>query len=482
MRARTSLGAALLAGVVACGAATQSPRAPRAAPSPGALAGEYSVAYDGVAELRVEASFDRPGSRFAIEPGAERFVHDFAATPLGRPEWTAGRRLDRFFVAEPCKAGPCRIRYRFALREAAREIDDLDVASEEGAVIEAPPSTWLLAPVDAGANVRVRFRVSARAPAKFVTGVFRSSSAPDAWEIALRDLWTSPYSAFGPMRTRRLSVGSDAHVELAIGPGDLAVTDDDLVTWTTNAARAVTAWFGRFPMPEALVLLVPERSRWIGLGKTLSGGGGTIFVRVGDRASPAALRSDWVLVHEMTHLAFPSVAREHDWAEEGLATYVEPFARVRAGLLTAEEAWRGLVEGLPNGLPQPGDRGLDHTPTWGRRYWGGALFYLLADVEIRRRTNIALGLEHALRGILAAGGNNAQRWDLDEAFAVADRAAGVTVLRDLHRAMGSSPHPVDLDALWRRLGIVVTKEGIRFDDTAPLASIRRAITTGTTGP
>jgi hypothetical protein len=481
VRARTSLGAALFAGVLACGASAQSPRAPHSSPSPGALVGEYSVAYDGHGELRVEASFDRAGSRFAIEPGAERFVRDFAASPLGRPEWTAGQKIDRFFVAEPCRKRPCRIRYRFALREAAREIDDPDVATEEGVVIEAPPSTWLLAPVNAGAEVRVRFRVSTPAPATFVTGVFRSPSAPDSWEISIRDLLTSPYSAFGPMRRRRLSVGSNAHVELAIAPGELAVTDDDLVSWITDAARAVTIWFGRFPMPEALVLLVPARGRWIGLGKTLSGGGGAIFVRVGERASPAALRSDWVLVHEMTHLAFPSVAREHDWAEEGLATYIEPFARVRAGLLEAEEAWRGLVEGLPNGLPQPGDRGLDHTPTWGRRYWGGALFYLLADVEIRKRTTNALGLEHALRGILAAGGNNAQRWDLGEAFAVADRAVGVTVLRDLHRAMGSSPHPVDLGELWRQLGVVVTEEGVHFDDTAPLASIRRAITTGTTG-
>ena len=294
--------------------------------------------------------------------------------------------------------------------------------------------------------------------------------------IALGDLWTSPYSVFGPLRTKTLAPTSNARLELAIAPGKLALSDDELGSWTTDAARAITTYFGRFPMPEALVLLVPARGRWIGEGKTLSGGGGAIFVRVGERAPVKALQRDWVLVHEMTHLAFPSVAREHHWAEEGLATYVEPFARARAGTESIENAWLGLVEGLPNGLPASGDRGLDRTPTWGRTYWGGALFYLLADVEIRKRTGNAKGLEHALRGILAEGGNNAQRWKLEDAFAAGDRATGVPVLRELHEAMGTSPHPVDFDALWRELGIVPAQRTIHFDDTAPLAAIRRAIT------
>ena len=204
-------------------------------------------------------------------------------------------------------------------------------------------------------------------------------------------------------------------------------------------------------------------------------------MRVGARADRRELARDWVLVHEMTHLAFPSVAREHDWAEEGLATYVEPFARVRAGLLSEQEAWRGLLEGLPNGLPKPGDQGLDRTPTWGRIYWGGALFWLLADIEIRKASQNRLGLEHALRGINAAGGTNAARWALDDALAAGDRATGVSVLRPLHDAMGTAPHPVDLAALGRSLGVELSGGSVRFDDAAPLAHVRKAIARGTGG-
>lgn len=267
-----------------------------------------------------------------------------------------------------------------------------------------------------------------------------------------------------------------ARIQLAIVPGKLAVTDDVLVAWALDAARAVTGYFQRFPMHEALVIAIPSRGRWVGFGKALGGGGGSIVVRVGQNAQARAFANDWVLVHEMTHLAFPSVPREQDWAEEGLATYVEPFARARAGMLTPEDAWDGLVDGLPNGLPAAGDRGLDRTPTWGRTYWGGARFYLLADLELRKASQNRFGLEHALRGLLAAGGTNAHRWKLEDAFAAGDKAVGIPVLAQLHAVMGTSPHPVDLDALWRELGIVRANGTIRFDDGAPLAAIRRAMT------
>jgi hypothetical protein len=453
----------------------------------GPVIGEYDVRYDGKGELSVDAKFTTvPGELFAVESGAEPFVRDLRASFLGQGTPEKGLQAtpsDRSFILDTCARSACAIHYRYLLREASKKLNDLDTASEEGSVIEAPPSTWLLAPSNADGNSRIRFRVSTPdASTSFVTGVFRAKNNPNAWEIAIGDLWTAPYSAFGPLRIKELKAGKGektaAKIQLAIAPGKLTVTDDEIASWTNDAAKAIVTYFERFPIPEALIIIVPGRGGWVGEGKTLSGGGGAIFVRVGEKASVRALRQDWVLVHEMTHLAFPSVARENDWAEEGLATYVEPFARARAGTMTEAEAWEGLVHGLPQGLPAAGDKGLDRTPTWGRTYWGGALFYLLTDVDIRKRTNNKMGLEHALRGILSAGGNNAHRWSLDDAFAAGDKALGVPALKERHDAMGTSPHPVDLDKLWRELGILRDAHGkVRFDDAAPLASVRRAMTT-----
>lgn len=456
-------------------------RASGAQRAPGPLLGEYAATWDersGI--LHVAGRFEAgAGASFLVERGVERFVRNVASSAdAENAAFAAGSAEGRRFTFAACAKTPCRIRYDVALREAARAIEDLDVASDEGSFVEAPPSTWLLSPESADGRARVRFRVKTAEGTRFVTGVFRSKQADDAWDISLDDLWSAPYSAFGPLRVRIVEEGGGL-LQLAIAPGRLARSDDELADWTKSSARAVSTYFAKFPMPEALVIVAPARGRWVGGGRTLSGGGGTVFMRLGEQASMQALREDWVLVHELTHLAFPSVAREHDWAEEGLATYVEPFARVRAGTMRADEAWDALTEGLPNGLPRPGDQGLDRTPTWGRRYWGGALFYFLADIELRKRSNNGVGLDHALRGLLAAGGTNATRWSLDDAYRAADRATGFTVLFDLHAAMGTSPHPVDLDATLRSLGVGRARGRIVFDDAAPLAAVRRGITYGT---
>jgi hypothetical protein len=184
----------------------------------------------------------------------------------------------------------------------------------------------------------------------------------------------------------------------------------------------------------------------------------------------------------MVHLAFPRLAQAHHWLEEGLATYVEPIARVQAGQLPAAQVWRDLVHGLPHGLPQPGDRGLDHTPTWGRTYWGGAMFCLLADIEIRRQTGNRYGLQDALRGVVEAGGNVGVLWSIEYTLDVADRAVGADALSRLYADMRATPVQVDLDDLWRQLGVRVREDDIVFDDDAPLAAVRKAITTAPAPP
>jgi hypothetical protein len=69
----------------------------------------------------------------------------------------------------------------------------------------------------------------------------------------------------------------------------------------------------------------------------------------------------------------------------------------------------------------------------------------------------------------------AVRWDIAQTIAVGDAATGVTALAELYARMAAAPAPIDLSALWKRLGVVSNGDSVAFDDTAPLAAIRRAI-------
>jgi hypothetical protein len=246
-------------------------------------------------------------------------------------------------------------------------------------------------------------------------------------------------------------------------------------TWVQHAAEAITAYLGRFPVDDAELLMVPAPGAGVRGGTTFGEPSPYVRLRVGVDTTAAQFYDDWVLVHEMVHLAVPRVPRRHAWLQEGLATYVEGIARTRAGQITVPRLWAAMASDMPQGQPAEGDRGLDHTPTSGRTYWGGAIFFLLADVLIRQRSGLKLGLEHALRGVLAAGGSYAVAWPVERILAVADAAVDQDTLATLYARMKDSPAPTDLAALWRELGVVAEGEQARFRADAPLAAVRMAI-------
>src|SRR5271155_2073235 len=275
-----------------------------------------------------------------------------------------------------------------------------------------------------------------------------------------------------------ITIGN-ARIDVSIEGGPFAVTEGDLSEWVRSAAESVATYYGRYPLDHVSIRVTPTDGRGVRNGRTFGRDGGFISIRVGNETPVSALKTDWMMTHEMVHLAFPSVPDNNHWIEEGIATYVEPIARVQAKHLDANEMWFELVRDLPQGLPAPGDKGLDHTHTWGRTYWGGALFCLLADVEIRRQTNNRKGLQDALRGILDAGGDIRHDWELEKALTIGDQATGVPVLKNLYAKMKDSPYDVDLSALWTQLGVVRDENTVHFVDTAPLAATRKAITYGT---
>ncbi len=259
------------------------------------------------------------------------------------------------------------------------------------------------------------------------------------------------------------------------------LSQTDVMKWVQFAAESVAAYYTRFPVPHLTLRVISFDGTGVRHGMTWGRDGGLIVIHTGNKTSPAEFAEDWMLTHEMIHLAFPSMADEHHWIEEGISVYVEPIARIRAGHWTALEMWRDLVRDMPKGLPQTSDAGLDHTHTWGRTYWGGALFCFVADVEIRKQTKDKKGLEDALRGILEAGGDIREDWDLEKALKTGDRAIGLEVLEKLYAEWKDTPVHVDLPAMWKQLGIEAIGGTVVLKDDAPLSAVRRAMEMGTAG-
>ncbi|MBS0379032.1 MAG: hypothetical protein JSS29_11150 [Proteobacteria bacterium] len=269
---------------------------------------------------------------------------------------------------------------------------------------------------------------------------------------------------------------SVAGTQVYTGPALAQFQDPQAVrAWIERSAGIVAAYYGGFPVRELRLTLEPEPGAAVDGGTTFADPAARIRIRLGREASEASLSEDWVLVHEMTHLALPDTGESHAWLSEGIATYVEGVARVQAGNRTETDMWAEELRAMPRGMPGPDDAGLDRTHTWGRTYWGGAMFCLMADVGIRTRTQNRLGLQDALRAILAASGGLKSDWTIERVLKTGDAAVGVPVLEELYRRYALTSEAPDLEALWRDLGVTRAADGVRLSDTAPLAAVRHAI-------
>jgi hypothetical protein len=249
-----------------------------------------------------------------------------------------------------------------------------------------------------------------------------------------------------------------------------------LRAWIDRSAHIVADYYGQFPAPLVVIQLRGMDGSGVNGGRTTNDGGLMIQMRVGRETSAATLAADWVLVHEMVHLALPEVGRTHDWLAEGLATYVEGIARAQDGNRPIADVWAEDRNSMPKGLPRPGEGGMDQSPSWGRTYWGGALYCLQADIAIREQTANRVGLQTALRAILKETGGYGFERDIGEVLRIGDAATGTHVMYGLYQQIRATPQTPNLELLWTLLGVPDDPLTQPFDDRAPLAAIRIAIT------
>lgn len=421
--------------------------------------------------LDVEARFrDVHASEFSLSEDTAAFVSRFeyarGETWVPAPERAAAWRV-------PC-ASSCKIRYRFDLARACASLAEADTAIAAGDALIAPPSTWLIHP-PAAPGIELELRVLTEPGTSFVSGFRKVLGATEkSFHAPATVLDDATFAAFGVLDESQVPAG-DALLQLVVAPHGFRLTSAEAQRWLADSAGAVANYYGgHLPARHGLVLLMQGESNDTH-GLTLGGGGPGVLIQAAAGLDAATAREDWVLTHELLHANFPDLGREHAWLSEGLATYVEPIARARVGLVTESKLWRGMLDGMPQGLPEAGDLGLEHTRTWGRTYWGGALFCLIADVALRERTGNQRSLDDVLLAIGKASATDEDRWSMQQVLSVAERATGTRILSELYEALAEKPGVVDLAGLFARLGVRAQGASVVFDESAPLAEIRRSI-------
>jgi predicted metalloprotease with PDZ domain len=420
--------------------------------------------------LNVVATFERAPSPRLVAVEADSAVREVALVDGGSIQPL--ERVEGAWVASRCRAR-CTVRYTVDIDALAGSCRLFDCARRIGDAIIAPSSAWLLRPASS-ADAVIDVTIRGGDPDRFATGLRRNGRG--GFEVRASELGESSYTAFGALRRRSLPVPG-ASLEVAFLGSPLTMGDEAALGWIKDAASCVARLYGRFPV-DAAVFIIPVRgAQEVVFGRVMSLSGASVALLFGTETPPAAAHQDWVVVHELFHLGTPSFVAEGHWLEEGLATYYEPILRARAGWMPEADLWRHFSKEMRRGLRRPGEAvNLEERDDIDSIYWGGAMFALLADVRIREATAGERSLDDVIRAAFSLEGDATHTARVSDFVRLADAATAHHVFADLFARYVVGGEEVDLDRLWRSLGVVQSEGGgTALRDDAPLSAIRRAI-------
>ncbi len=429
---------------------------------------------EGSWRVAVEATFERAPSARLVAPRDRAAFQDVVVV---EPRATQTVPADgEAWVVPECRSR-CTIRYVVDLETLAASCGRMDCERRiDGAMIGAA-SAWMLLPQPTG-PATVRVRLTGASQDRFATGLRRDPSG--GFILDAQELLEASYTAFGTFRHARVPVPG-ATLDVALLGAPLAMGDRATLDWIHDGASCVSRLFGRFPVDATLFVLPVPGENGVVFGRVMSLSGASVVLFFGDETTTDSKPSDWVVVHELFHLGCPSFVGEGHWLEEGLATYYEPILRARAGWITPGGLWGHFRSELSRGLRKAGaPPSLEDRDDIDSTYWGGALFAFLADIRIRRATRGERSLDDALRAVLAHEGDATHSARVVDFMRTGDSATGTKVLADLYDAWAVRGENVDLDVLWRQLGVGPGETGHEptLHDDAPLAWVRRAIAVG----
>jgi hypothetical protein len=463
---------------------------------------KYSVAFDAQKlELAVKLCLAHAHARvtFAADSKwAMRFIHDAqrsnGRTPdVGDGEWTAGG----------WRAGEC-LSYRADLAAITAQHDS-DVGLRLGDDLVSAPQLWLLRPdVQGDTNAELRVALPAgwsisapwheqssqdpnRASAAASANVFFSiPNTPANWSAAV---------AIGHFDEERIELPGGV-LRLTILHGADAEQRTKLRDWLAHVSRAVLSAYGRLPLADVQVLMLPVNSlgftqraaaavaaRPVHFGQSIRGEGNALELLIDPTRPAAEFKDDWMAVHELSHLMHPYLGDRGSWLAEGIATYYQNILRARSGLLTSAQSWDRLQEGFQRGAAQTVEGTLEQVAAdmhrnhaFQRVYWAGAAYWLTVDRDLRRASGGKLSMELALSRFRDCCLPSHREWSPQDFVAKLDALLGVQTFSQRYREFAGMRQFPDWKKLYADLGIRTDGEHLAFDADAVDAMAREAIT------
>lgn len=334
--------------------------------------------------------------------------------------------------------------------EYSTQFDGAAIAADDAPAVVLSQAQWLWRPEP--------FPLGLEATVRFVLPPGQRVSAPwpqvddGAYSLSESAFFTDAYVVFGSFDEQSLAVAGATLDVVRLGPRPSRTA---VKRWLGRAARAAAS-VGPFPRDRVHFVItptdIPEDD--VVFGMLRRGGGASILLVPSANATDLGLDTDWVAVHELSHLWLPKFYPQDRWLSEGIATYLQEVLRARCGMQDAATAWRRLLEGFDRGRRSgtgrrltDESRDMDRTGAYHRVYWAGAAFALEADVWLREASGGERTLLSALSRAQQIWGQSARPYARSTFVRALDGSGELNELSGEYQARSEFPDTSFVDAI-----------------------------------
>ena len=293
-------------------------------------------------------------------------------------------------------------------------------------------------------------------------------------------------SAFGHFQQQRILVEDGALMVSLLKPASEQPIAKFL-PWMEQVSRTLAGVTGKFPRAHFQVLLVPSgrSGSAIPFAQILRGGTSSAVFYINPDQPIRNFVEDWTSWHEFSHLLLPFVSRDEPWVSEGLASYYQYLLMGRARVLDERHAWQRMYQAMRKAEQKAdttGDMDLEDISrdmheyrAYRRVYWSGAILWLEADKELRRRSDNELSLDSLLTRLHACCGDSREMWSSEELAEKLDSFLETPLFGPLfaeYRKMMAFP---DFRAQLAELGVIADGSRIQLDNRKSMAGVRKTM-------
>jgi len=256
--------------------------------------------------------------------------------------------------------------------------------------------------------------------------------------------------------------------------------------WINHSSDALKLVYGELPVDHFITKIKSSKrnSGVVPWGEVSRNYPPEVTLVINPTSTLNELKADWTIYHEFSHLLIPYDAGDARWFSEGLASYYQNIIQARAGMFNENKMWLKLYQGFERGRKESNynhqklsylSDNIDQNHSYMRIYWSGALYWLKADIALRK-LNPHYSLDKALHQL--------QKCCFDRYLSAAeitkqlDKLTNSTIFTSLFAEFSKSYSlPAYIKEL-RSLGVNQYAGQIKLKDDAVNSHIRRAIYRG----